>query len=140
MVVFTAMKGLFVLLIVAASATTFFSETFDNGLSSGWVQSELKPTAKRGKLAASPNGAVMTQPDARFFQYSHLFPKFSNVSFLLPSRARCGGVRVCDVPRACLTSRSVGCVVDSFFCLLRHRRARDALCGRECAGNCEGTT
>jgi hypothetical protein len=71
--------GLLLLLIVAASAKTFFSEKFENGLGSGWVQSEFKPAAERGELVASEKG-VTTQPDARFFQYSHTFPKFSNVS------------------------------------------------------------
>ena len=58
---------LFVFLVAAASATTYFSEKFDGGLPSSWVASTFKPEAERGTLEAAGNG-VQTTPDARFFQ------------------------------------------------------------------------
>jgi len=93
------MKGLLVLLLIAAaSATTYFSENFDGDWQSRWVQSTFKPEEERGTLE-STDGGVKTTPDARFFGYSATFPKFSNdgkdlvfqFSVAHPQGIDCGG-------------------------------------------------
>jgi len=69
------------------SATTYFSDDFSGKDLSGWVQSSARAESERGKIGLSAGKWVTdeksetglkTLEDARFYVYSHTFPKFSN--------------------------------------------------------------
>lgn len=72
------------LLTVAVTATTYFSEDFSGDWQSRWVQSKNKEadgTAGTWKVASSKYGSekgLQTSVDARFYQISAKFPTFSN--------------------------------------------------------------
>jgi len=75
-------------LIAFASATVYFSEKFDDGWESRWVKSKNKVaegtqgdwnwTAGKFYNDANEDKGIQTTPDARFYQISAEFPKFSN--------------------------------------------------------------
>jgi calreticulin len=75
-------------LIAASSATVYFKETFDGNWESRWVQSKSKESEgsqgtfelSHGKYFgdAEADKGLKTTPDARFFQITAGFPKFSN--------------------------------------------------------------
>jgi len=76
-------------LVMAASATTFFKETFDDSYTKRWVQSNWKKsdgTAGEWKHTAGDwygnedeDKGIMTSPDARFYAISSKMPQpFSN--------------------------------------------------------------
>lgn len=85
------MKVAFLLVVISvalASATVHFSEEFDAGWESRWVQSSADTSAgTAGKFVATPgqwfgdaarDTGVQTSEDAKFYKYSAKFPKFSN--------------------------------------------------------------
>jgi calreticulin len=75
-------------LVAASSATVYFKETFDGNWESRWVQSKSKESEgsqgtfelSHGKYFgdAEADKGLKTTPDARFFQITAGFPKFSN--------------------------------------------------------------
>lgn len=75
-------------LVLAASATTYFKEEFDNSWADRWVQSDFKEAeGTRGDFVlsagkfygdAEADKGVQTSQDARFYAYSAKFPTFSN--------------------------------------------------------------
>lgn len=75
-------------LVVAASATTYFKEEFDNSWADRWVQSDFKSAeGTRGDFVltagkfygdAEADKGVQTSQDARFYAYTAKFPTFSN--------------------------------------------------------------
>jgi hypothetical protein len=72
-------------LIVAASAKTHFSESFDDSWSDRWVQSKDKGSDAgnwvhtAGEFAADENDkGIQTGTDYRFYQLSSVFDEFSN--------------------------------------------------------------
>jgi calreticulin len=75
-------------LVLAASATTYFKEEFDNSWADRWVQSNFKEAeGTRGDFVlsagkfygdAEADKGVQTSQDARFYAYSAKFPTFSN--------------------------------------------------------------
>lgn len=79
---------LFLIGITCISATTYFSEDFDKGWESRWVISKFKEadgtlgewnhTAGKYFNDASKDLGIQTSEDARFYQISAKFPKFSN--------------------------------------------------------------
>eukprot|EP01088_Endostelium_zonatum_P008166 TRINITY_DN207_c0_g1_i1.p1 TRINITY_DN207_c0_g1~~TRINITY_DN207_c0_g1_i1.p1 ORF type:complete len:396 (-),score=119.38 TRINITY_DN207_c0_g1_i1:156-1343(-) len=78
----------FLIGITCITATTYFSEDFDNGWESRWVISKVKEqdgtlgewnhTAGRYFNDAQKDLGIQTSEDARFYQISAKFPKFSN--------------------------------------------------------------
>jgi len=74
--------------LTCITATTYFSEDFDNGWESRWVISKVKQadgtlgqwnhTAGKYFNDAQKDLGIQTSEDARFYQISAKFPKFSN--------------------------------------------------------------
>lgn len=80
------MKLFLALFFTLAAATTYFSENFEDGWESRWIQSNWKSESERGALKSTvgihgdgKNHGVQTSEDARFYTYSAKIPKsFSN--------------------------------------------------------------